>query len=891
VFTSVTCNLEDRLIVDSRDEVIIKTNEFVQLGDCIDGISGGDVFGSSLSMNSLGDRIVVGAPFSEVNGSDTGQVRVFGYTGNNWVQVGQTLNDNNIIDIRYGGSVDINNSGDRIVVGNRYQADAFPANQQIVRVYEYNGSTWNQLGNDITRLLNISLSGFGFSVAINNVGDIVAIGSPGLLLGGGFAVEIYQYNGSNWNILGNTITAQNPGLSVDINDSGTRVSIASETSFVQIYEFNGSTWVQLGSNLTIDFDSNTNGLYKLVCLNGAGDRVVIGNPTILNFSNGFVEIFEFNGTDWVQLGNTIEGALPTGNLGCSVDINTAGDRIVAGACRADVNGTNSGTTKVFEYDGTRWNEIFSMINGSTGGDFNGFCVGINNLGDRVASGIPNADPNGRTSSGQVKVYNEIDKVIKTPFRSTLNSLNPIAIGTQVGQTGQQINSIAIGNQAGQSNQESGAVAIGLQAGEISQQPNSIAIGTQAGQTGQQLNSIAIGNQAGQSSAPELSILIGIKAGNTSIGGVNSNISIGNSAGEVNQNTNGIAIGPQAGNFIQRNNCVAIGSNAGNMNQGTNNGFAVAIGSQAGEISQEEFAVAIGNRSGEMMQGRTAVAIGTQAGETMQGDFSVAIGRLAANSDQGINSVAIGNFAGQISQGAESVAVGINAGFSGQGLCAVAVGDRAGRLNQGNDAVAIGNGAGNTNQGDFSVCIGEEAGTLNAPNNSIIINATGSALNVTTQGFFVKPVRDVLVGTTGVMIYDPSDGEIRYIPTKTFVIDHPVNPDKYLVHACLEGPEAGVYYRGESEIPQGKDSIEVDLPDYVDALATDFTVHVTSICEGKPALIGASRVKNNKFTVYGDPGPFSWIVYGKRGDVDVEPDKDSVDVRGDGPYKYINGYKK
>ena len=35
--------------------------------------------------------------------------------------------------------------------------------------------------------------------------------------------------------------------------------------------------------------------------------------------------------------------------------------------------------------------------------------------------------------------------------------------------------------------------------------------------------------------------------------------------------------------------------------------------------------------------------------------------------------------------------------------------------------------------------------------------------------------------------------------KTFVIDHPDDENKYLVHVCLEGPEAGVYYRGKAEV--------------------------------------------------------------------------------------------
>jgi hypothetical protein len=35
--------------------------------------------------------------------------------------------------------------------------------------------------------------------------------------------------------------------------------------------------------------------------------------------------------------------------------------------------------------------------------------------------------------------------------------------------------------------------------------------------------------------------------------------------------------------------------------------------------------------------------------------------------------------------------------------------------------------------------------------------------------------------------------------KTFIIEHPIDTSKYLIHACLEGPEAGVYYRGKATI--------------------------------------------------------------------------------------------
>jgi hypothetical protein len=123
--------------------------------------------------------------------------------------------------------------------------------------------------------------------------------------------------------------------------------------------------------------------------------------------------------------------------------------------------------------------------------------------------------------------------------------------------------------------------------------------------------------------------------------------------------------------------------------------------------------------------------------------------------------------------------------------------------------------------------------------------------------------------------------------KTFVIDHPIDQEKYLVHACLEGPEAGVYYRGRAEICDDQTkSVTINLPSYASILATDFTISLTQIYDGRTTLLTTTDVVNNSFTVYGDCCEFFWIVYGKRASIDVEPLKDSVTVQGDGPYKYI-----
>ena len=154
-------------------------------------------------------------------------------------------------------------------------------------------------------------------------------------------------------------------------------------------------------------------------------------------------------------------------------------------------------------------------------------------------------------------------------------------------------------------------------------------------------------------------------------------------------------------------------------------------------------------------------------------------------------------------------------------------------------------------------------------------ATGEA------GSFPTPT--LLSDISGVVSY--YEGSYYYNDTKTFVIDHPNNAAKFLVHGCLEGPEAGVYYRGKDQIVNNE-FVDIELPNYVEKLAKNFTIQINPIYNGKLIMLNSSEVENNKFRVYGENSTFHWIVYGKRHDITVEPDKTSVVLKGSGPYLYI-----
>ena len=359
----------------------------------------------------------------------------------------------------------------------------------------------------------------------------------------------------------------------------------------------------------------------------------------------------------------------------------------------------------------------------------------------------------------------------------------------------------------------------------------------------------------------------------------------------------MAIGNGAGGSGQGTKAVAIGSTAGGTGQGSG---AVAIGSSAGRTVQSTRAIAIGNNAGLTAQFPNAVAIGTNAGGTEQRINAVAIGYLAGQTRQAQFAVAIGSGAGQDRQGYNAVAIGVQAGGNGQGSGAVAIGTLAGLTLQGQNAVAIGAQAGYSRQGTNAVAIGNFAGYIDQFSNTIIINASGSELNGTsgvTDSFYVNPVNSRTIDTgnnnLNVLMYDTTNSEIvrSSVNTssydKTFVIDHPTNDKKYLVHACIEGPESGVYYRGVGEIVNNLHTT-IQLPEYVEHLATEFTIQLTPIYSGKqPEPLYTSGVEKNSFVVYGENGKFYWHVTGKRADITIEPSRDTNTVHGSGPYKWIS----
>ncbi len=117
-------------------------------------------------MNDEGTRVVVGSSSSDVNGYGSGQVTVYEWDGNSWNSLGQNLAGASSFE-RFGNFVDMSKDGTVIAVG--YDGDD---DQGVVAVYNYDGTEWILKGSEIMgdmsedRSERIALSADGLVVVI-----------------------------------------------------------------------------------------------------------------------------------------------------------------------------------------------------------------------------------------------------------------------------------------------------------------------------------------------------------------------------------------------------------------------------------------------------------------------------------------------------------------------------------------------------------------------------------------------------------------------------------------------------------------------------------------------------------------------------------------------------
>jgi hypothetical protein len=130
--------------------------------------------GISVSLSADGSRVAIGAPSgNDGNGTLSGHVRIYEYSGGSWIQLGSDI-DGEAADDKSGASVSLSADGTKVAIG-AGRNDGNGSNSGHVRIYEYSGGSWTQLGADIDGEAAQDQS--GWSVSLSADGSTVAIGA------------------------------------------------------------------------------------------------------------------------------------------------------------------------------------------------------------------------------------------------------------------------------------------------------------------------------------------------------------------------------------------------------------------------------------------------------------------------------------------------------------------------------------------------------------------------------------------------------------------------------------------------------------------------------------------------------------------------------------------
>ncbi|MGB5941629.1 MAG: T9SS type A sorting domain-containing protein [Leeuwenhoekiella sp.] len=394
---------------------------FTQLGDDIDGAAANDQFGTSVSISADGNTVVIGAPFNDANGDNSGQARIYQRdNAGNWQQLGQNI-DGDATNYRLGTSVSLSADASIVAIGAPFHfIPGVGALAGRVRIYQFNEGTssWEQLGGNIDGEAGSERS--GVSISLSADGTTVAVGAPLNSAGGNTSgtVRIYKLDGASWQKIGQDINGEavndNSGSSVSLSASGNTVAIGapfndgtgSNSGHVRIFTLSGVTWVQQGQDINGEAAEDQSG--NSVSLSADGQTVAIGAPFNDGTASdaGHVRIFNLNGINWQKVGQDIDGEAGNDRFGSSVSLNTDGKTIAIGArLNGGIGGSGTGHVRIYQIFDTNWQQIGQDIDGEGAGYESGSSVSLSTDGRTVAIGAP------ATNGNQVRVYGSTPVVI------------------------------------------------------------------------------------------------------------------------------------------------------------------------------------------------------------------------------------------------------------------------------------------------------------------------------------------------------------------------------------------------------------------------------------------------------------------------------------------------
>jgi ribosomal protein S6E (S10) len=398
----------------------------IQIGNSINGESEYELSGWSIATSSDGTTIIIGSPLNGNNGEDSGHIRVYKNVNNTWQQVGNSIEGENIGD-QSGYSVAISSDGSVIAIGSPYN-DNNGENTGQVKVYRGYNNKWYQVGDAIEGSYLNGL--FGRSISLSANGNIVAVSTPNDSSKRG-SVKTYLLQATGWSQFGQEIvgeyTGDLAGIGISLNNAGNIVAVGSpkyqsSKGYVRIYQFDGSQWIKIGQNIKGENTGDQFG--STIDLSKDGYTLIAGGTS--NNGNGILSgharVYEYSNGSWTQKGNDIDGEATQDRFGWSVAISDNSNVIAIGGKYNSENYNNAGHIRAFQFLNNDWTQIGNDIDGIAEGDNFGQSIALSSDGKTLIGGAPKNDNNGN-DSGHVRVFDISNVVLSNESIDLVDTIN------------------------------------------------------------------------------------------------------------------------------------------------------------------------------------------------------------------------------------------------------------------------------------------------------------------------------------------------------------------------------------------------------------------------------------------------------------------------------------
>ena len=245
-----------------------------------------DKFGTSVSINSDATYAVVGAIYENT----TGAMYVFTRSGSTWTQQAGPLRATDFgVDDFFGTSISINSDGTYIIIGAHLEDPGGISNGGAAYIWVRSGSAWAHQAK-LTASDVATNYYFGENVAISSDGNYAIVGAGRSVTGGldAGAAYIYVRSGSTWTQQAKIVSSDaqiydNFGSAVSLNSDGTYAIISAayedtgggDAGAVYVFKRSGSTWSQ-ESKIQGSDTSGGDAFGNEVSISGDGTYAIVG---------------------------------------------------------------------------------------------------------------------------------------------------------------------------------------------------------------------------------------------------------------------------------------------------------------------------------------------------------------------------------------------------------------------------------------------------------------------------------------------------------------------------------------------------------------------------------------------------------------------------------------